>query len=137
YVTQFISKSITTGNPFHPYADWTSVVGRESPELFGNMDRVRRLAVSLFSKSEAEPTSSLKLKLPSTFSVDEIQAFAFPDVRMGGFGPLFSGAIILSIVILVVLFWKSGWRLLCAAHLLVLMGLILISALSFSESWWA
>lgn len=138
YVTQFIKKLITTGNPFHPYAGWTSVVGLESPEIFGNnMDRVRRLAVSLFSKSEVLPIPSFKLKPPFTFSLDEIQAFAFPDVRMGGFGPLFSGAIVLSVAILVVLFSKYRWRLLCAAHLLVLMGLIFISALSLSESWWA
>jgi hypothetical protein len=137
YVIQFINKFITTGNPFDPYAGWTSVVGRESPEVFRNMDRVGRLAVSLFSKSEADPTPLLKLKLPSTFSLDEIRAFAFPDVRIGGFGPLFSGAIVLSVALLVVLFWKYRWRLLCAAHLLVLMSLIFISALSFSESWWA
>jgi len=138
YISQFTNKLITTGKPFHPYAGWTSVVGLESPEIFGNnMDRVRRLAVSLFSKSEVLPIPSFKLKLPFTFSLDEIQAFAYPDVRMGGFGPLFSGAIVLSVAILVVLFWKYRWRLLRAAHLLVLMSLIFISALSFSESWWA
>jgi hypothetical protein len=138
YVTQFIKKLITTGNPFHPYAGGTSVVRPESPEIFGNnMDRVRELAVSLFSKSEVLPKPSFKLKLPFTFSLDEVQAFDFPDVRMGGFGPLFSGAIVLSVAILVVLFWKYRWRLRCAAHLLVLMSLIFISALSFSESWWA
>jgi hypothetical protein len=138
YVSQFISKLIKTGNPFHPYAGWTSVVGFESPEIFGNkMDRVGRLAVSLFSKSEVLPSGRFDLKLPFRFTLDEIQAFAFPDVRMGGFGPLFSGAIVLSVAILVALFWKYRWRVLCAAHLLVLMSLICISALFFSESWWA
>ena len=137
YVTQFIKKLITTGNPFHPYAGWTSVVGLESPEIFGNgMDRVSRLAISLFSKSEFL-LIPFKLKLPFMFSLDELQVFAFPDVRVGGFGPLFSGAIVLSVAILAVLFWKYRRRLLCAAHLLVLMSLIFISALSLSESWWA
>jgi len=138
YVTQFIKKLITTGNPFHPYAGGTSVVPSDSPEIFGNnMDRVRELAFSLFSKSEVLPKPSFRLKLPFTFSLDEIQAFSFPDVRLGGFGPLFSGAIVLSVAILVVLFWKYRSRLLGAAHLLVLMSLIFMSALSFSESWWA
>jgi len=138
YVTQFINQFIATGNPFYPYAGWTSVVGFESAEIFGNnMDRVGRLAVSLFSKSEVVPSARFKLKLPFRFTFDEIQAFAFPDVRMGGFGPLFSGAIVLSVAILIALFWKYRWRLLCSAHLLVLMSLICISALFFSESWWA
>lgn len=137
YVTQFINKFIRTGNPFHPYAGWTSMVGFDSPEIFGNkMDRVRMLANSLFSKSEVLPIP-FKLKLPFIFSFSELQAFDFPDVRIGGFGPLFSGAIVLSVAILVVLFWKYHRRLLCAAHLLVLLSLICISALFFSESWWA
>ena len=137
YMSQFANKWITKGNPFYPYAGWTSVVGLESHELFGNMDRVRMLAISLFSKSEVLPIPSFKLKLPFKFTLDEFQAFVFPDVRMGGFGPLFSGAIVLCVAILVVLAWKHRWRLLGAAPLLVLMGLVLISALSLSESWWA
>ncbi len=137
YVTQFIEKFISTGNPFHPYAGWTSMVGFDSPKIFGNkMDRVRMLASSLFSQSQVLPIP-FKLKLPFMFSFSELQAFDFPDVRIGGFGPLFSGAIVLSVAILVVLFWKYHRRLLCAAHLLVLLSLICISALFFSESWWA
>ncbi len=137
YVTQFIKNFISAGNPFHPYAGWTSMVGLDSPEIFGNkLDRVRMLAISLFSKSEVLPIP-FKLKLPFIFSLSELRAFAFPDVRIGGFGPLFSGAIVLSVAILVVLFWKYHRRLLCAAHLLVLMSLICVSALFFSESWWA
>ena len=50
---------------------------------------------------------------------------------------MFRGAIVLSVAILIALFWKYRWRLLCSAHLLVLMSLICISALFFSESWWA
>jgi hypothetical protein len=135
YITQFTDKLITTGNPFYPYAGWTSVVGISSPEIFGNkMDRVSMLAVSLFSKSEVR-LIPFKLKLPFTFSLDELQAFAFPDVRVGGFGPLFSGAKVISIAILGVLCWKNPWRLVGAAHLLVLMSLIFISALSLLENW--
>ncbi len=135
YVTQFVEKFVATGNLFYPYASWTSVVGISSPEIFGNnLDRARMLAVSLFSKSEVR-IIPFKLKLPFTFSRDELQVFGFPDVRVGGFGPLFSGAIVISIVILGVLLWKNRWRLVCAAHLLVLMTLILISAVSLQENW--
>src|SRR5262249_34674710 len=91
---------------------------------------------SLFSKSEVLAIP-FKLKLPFTFSRDEIRAFAFPDVRLGGFGPLFSGAIVLGVAILVVLFWKYRWRLMGAAHLFVLMGLVLISAVCVQENWFA
>jgi len=135
YIAQFTNKLITTGNPFYPYAGWTAVVGIGSPDVFGDkMDRLRMLAVSLFSKSEIR-LIPFKLKLPFTFSLDELQVFIFPDVRVGGFGPLFSGAIVISIAIVGVLCWQNRWRLVRAAHLLVLMSLIFISAISLLENW--
>jgi hypothetical protein len=150
YITQFTNKLISTGNPFYPYAGWTSLVTNAAPEIFGDEpDRVRMLAVSLFSKSEVLELSAsgktegfdgphlFKLKLPFTFSFDEIRAFAFPDVHLGGFGPLFSGSIVLSVAIIVVLFWQHRSRLLSAAHLLLLMTLIFISALSLPENYFA
>src|SRR5262249_34860435 len=137
YITQFTNKLITTGNPFYPYAGWKSMAGISSPVVFGNkMDRISMLVVSWFAKSEGLATP-FKLKLPFTFSRDELEVFAFPDVRVGGFGPLFSGAIVISIAILGVLCWKNPRRLVRAAHLFVLMSLIFISALSLLESWTA
>jgi hypothetical protein len=137
YITQFTNKLITTGNPFYPYVGWAALVKPEAPEIFGGKtDRLNMLAISLFSKSEVVP-KGFTLKLPFTFSLDEFQAFAFPDVRMGGFGPLFSGSIVLSVAIIAVLFWQHRSRLLSATHLMVLMGLIFISALSIPENWFA
>jgi len=99
------------------------------------MNRLERLLVSLFSESELVP--SIRLKVPFTFSFREIDSFTFPDARLGGFGPVFGGALLLSAAVLFVLFWNYRRQLHRAASLLVLNGLIVLSALSFSEAWWA
>ena len=43
---------------------------------------------------------------PFTFSLVEIEQCGFPDMRVGGFGPLFSGALVLSIIISALLIWR-------------------------------
>jgi hypothetical protein len=76
------------------------------------------------------------LKLPFTVSRTELQQFASPDVRFGGFGPLFSGALLLALATLALLPWPRR-RLRVCVGLLVLAGSILVSVLAFSEAWWA
>lgn len=137
YVTQFLNQFITTGNPFSPYADWRSVIILVSGWLFPGMGRFERLFASLFSPSAISPSPSFQLKPPFTFSLNEIRQFHYPDVLVGGFGPLFSGALLWSTGLLALLIWEHRRQLLHHASLLVLIGLIVISALSFSEVWWA
>jgi hypothetical protein len=136
YITQFFDKFITTGNPFDPYANWRSVIVVESDTIFpSHMGHIERLLVSIFSKSEITP--SIRLKVPFTFSSEEIESFGFPDVRIGGLGPLFGGALLLSLAVLGLLFWKYRGQLQETVGLFVVTGLIVLSALSFSEAWWA
>lgn len=139
YVTQFVKEFISTGNPFYPtdYRSLTHIDGESPFRNFVGMNRVEKLFVSLFSKSEILPRHPLELKLPFTFSQNELQSFMYPDVRVGGFGPLFSGALVLTCAVLVILVVKYSRQLVGALTLLLPVMLILISAVSNPEMWWA
>lgn len=137
YITQFANQLIRTGNPFYPHSGWREIVTIESEALFPGMGRVERLLTSLLARSEVSPSPPVNLKPPFTVSLTEIKQFASPDVRVGGFGPLFSGALLLSMVVSALLIrrYRRPW---CEhTGMVVLMALIGVSTLLFSETWWA
>jgi hypothetical protein len=137
YVTQYATKFITTGNPFYP-TNWESLtlIAPNTPRYLINMGPLQKLFVSLFSRSDADP-KALQFKLPFTFSWSELHAFVFPDVRVGGFGPLFAGALLLTIAILALLISRYRQHMPNAANMFVLMALMLISGLPNPAMWWA
>jgi hypothetical protein len=137
YITQYVSKLFQTGNPFYP-TDWQGLTGVVSnyPVDFTTMNRWHKLFIALFSQSDNSKLAA-KLKIPFTLSLNELFIFNTPDVRIGGFGPLFGGSLILAIAVLIMLVWKYRKRLLLAGSVLVLAGLIVISSVSNSEMWWA
>ena len=101
------------------------------------MGRGERLLTSLLSTWEVSPGPSVNLKLPCTVSLTEIKHFASPDVRVGGFGPLFGGALLLAIVVSGLLLWRYPGRRCEHNGQIVLMALIGAKTLLFSETWWA
>lgn len=97
----------------------------------GDMSRTTKLLLSLWSKSTAGKT--VRPKVPFQIKEGELFAFYNPDVRLGGFGPLFSGILLLSSGLLI--YWaitRQGNRNLYAIPLL-----ILASVLANPEAWWA
>jgi hypothetical protein len=137
YITQFAKFLITKGNAFYPHPSWRAIVSIESQGIFPGTGRFARLMLSLLAPSQVTPTPPVTIKLPLTFTWLEIKQFAYPDVRVGGFGPLFSGALLLSVAALPLLVWRDRQRLRNSSILYLLVALIGISALSFSETWWA
>ena len=112
----------------------------DAPPNFFGKSSFEQLLISLFSKSEVlfwSPARPSRLKLPFTVSRDEIQVFWAPDVRTGGFGPLFSGALILSFLILVTYIWKYRHAFKDNIPLLVLVALTILSATPNPMMWWA
>jgi hypothetical protein len=112
----------------------------DAPPNFFGKGRFEQLLISLFSKSEVlfwSPDRPSRLKLPFTVSQDEIQVFWAPDVRTGGFGPLFSGALILALLILVTYIWKHRHAFKDNIALLVLVVLTILSATPNPIMWWA
>lgn len=97
------------------------------PKIFHELNTTSQLFYSLFSPTQGggEPI----LKIPFSFSKSELPNV---DTKIAGFGPMFSGMIVLSVLFV----------LLCRAHLrnkqiLALLGLVLASVLINPGAWWA
>ena len=114
-----------------------------APAGFEGRSNVFKLFYSLFSKMEnvsydlSRPLP--ELKLPFTMTYLEYLQLNGCDTRIEGFGFLFSGILIISVLLLVYFFrkaWKERkkWLLVClGANVLLIVLLLLV----ISESWWA
>src|SRR5262249_19939391 len=140
YVNEFLSRLYTNGYRFL-FTDWASFLGitlqEDSPPNFAGMGRFEQLLASLFSIADWSLTRSSRFKLPFTLSLDEIQVYWAPDVRTGGFGPLFSGALVLSLMIVVIYIWKYRHEFKDIVALLLLMALLILSGITNPRIWWA
>lgn len=135
---------------FHPYV--TNLVRHHHPlyPVLGpdaaavwttpRVNRAESLLVATFSRSRHAATSAeavarladhADLKLPWSVRRDEVEAFAVPDVRVGGFGPLFAATVLAGLVALAI-----GWRRAGRAVLVPLVG-TLFSVMVFPQPWFA
>jgi hypothetical protein len=129
----YVTNTIRHGHPFHPVkgpsspASWTRGNG---PDSFVEMNRVERLARSIFSESRTDAQEP-RLKLPFTVTSREPGGFWHEGPRIGGFGPLFGGALLLAAFLVV--------RGVARRSLALAAGppAILAWALLNSEAWWA
>lgn len=110
-----------------------------TPDILKNISPVKQLLYSLFSKMDnmvADSKGSL-FKLPFTISNEEFQNLSQPDTRMGGFGMLFSGILLICIAIFAYYFVikKMEKKVLLFCTMNVILSVVL--CLAISESWWA
>jgi hypothetical protein len=138
------------GHPFHPIMgaegfdkDSTHWPANNWPVNFEGTTSLERLFLSLFSRAADESIiepegDSAVLKVPFTVSVSEIRPYMGSDTRIAGFGPLFSGALVLAAVTLGLLIIGSRRpppNTLRATVLLVV--LLAVTVAVNPESWWA
>lgn len=133
----YITNTVTKGHPFYPLAgkDAVDIMFYNSPKDFPEMNRWEKLFITTFAKSENIGVEhSSQLKLPFTGSAEEVKIFISPDVRVGGFGPLFGAASLLGCFVLIgiVLYQKSR-----SVPLLVVIGLLFATVVVNPECWWA
>ena len=121
FLTIFVLSLITNIHPFltnlkngfhifHPFmgAKKVDILNQNIPEILLNKNRVERLFISLFSDTTNanQVLLSKNLKIPFSTSIDQL--FINYDTRLGGFGFLFSGIIMITLLIfLYSLFVKS------------------------------
>lgn len=134
----YVTNTLKYGNPFYPLAgeDSRDVVAAFTPTSFMTMNRFEEAIVSYFSASEGNSTKrdATTLKPPFTFSAEELQYYGIPDTAIGGFGPLFSGVLVLSLAILVMAFLLNIPRTLVVLGLL---AILLASVFINYAAWWA
>ncbi len=121
-------------NPFYPLAGSSSFLpmGGQMPLGFETMNRFEKLASSLFSASANCQLGRVEWKLPFELRSGELATFYNPDTRVGGFGPLFGGCLLLATVLYLSLLARrrTGFQ-------LPLLSAIVIGVLLNPESWWA
>jgi hypothetical protein len=133
YVTNLRDHS----HPFYPLRGpgAVDVVTDAMPSNLRPMNRLGRLATSLISESDNEPSPFVTTrKRPFTIKRSELAAFDIADARIAGFGPLFSGILLLALLAL----GESAWRAPRAAFGTVLaVAVVLASAAINEHAWWA
>lgn len=97
----YITNTIYKGNIFYPLnkkENYKTIADNE-PLFLRNKNNIEKLFISVASLSENDiQAREIKWKNPVKVSKDEIRAFAGTDVRVGGFGPLFFLAILISLI---------------------------------------
>lgn len=101
----YILNTIKYRNPFFPTLGGAILnisynVEQNIPSNFKSMSSLEKLAYSVFSPSQnTYGRDTGALKFPFFFSSNELKAFISADTRVGGWGPLFGGALLLSLVV--------------------------------------
>lgn len=131
----YVTNVTNHGHIFYPLnaGKAAAMAAGQMPANFRPLNRFDKMFHSLFSESQHTLDVS-RFKAPFTVHRSELAAFRMPDVRVGGFGPLFGGALILAALILVRAWPRQPRQAYAAASILFW---ILLSAGINPEAWWA
>lgn len=134
----YVTNTVRDHNPFYPLAgeDAKDVVAAFTPTSFMTMNRFEEAVVSYFSRSEGNSTTrdTTTLKTPFTFSMEELQYYGIPDTAISGFGPLFSGVLVLCLIVLILSFLFNIPRTMVVFGILII---LLVSVFINYAAWWA
>ena len=108
----YVTNTVHRGNPFYPMqgsAAYPSLADRgedpielcETPRNMMGRSRILRLAYGVFGKPGTPPyvTKDAEFMWPFAVTWRDFGLYYFHDVRIGGFGPLFSGALLLALAL--------------------------------------
>lgn len=136
----YVTNTINYGNPFYPIIgmegqDMEHMERGQRPPGFEQRAGISRLLLSTFSKPTVAINAPMKLQAPFMgLDKQSITSFSGADVRLGGWGVLFSGALVLGLVgLLLVSHVPKGPR----SVGLILLGTVIISTVINPEAWWA
>ena len=143
----YVSNTIYRHQPFYPLlgsAQYPSLAQQgkelnerwETPKNIVGRNRFVRFGYSIFGRPGNQPYSKGRdalLMLPFTATLDDLYAYKYHETRVSGFGPYFSGALLLAL----------GLALLVAIHtgehrwlLALLMATVAASLLVSHQLWW-
>ena len=131
YVTNWLEH----GHIFHPLMGAQRVDIMET-ETLRALSPARRFVFSLFAETHSGFATEMRLKVPLFFSWEELRYAGGSDIRIAGFGPFYSGAVAITLCVVVMLLlsrWRDG-RVQCAA---LVLAAIVTSVAILPENWWA
>jgi len=144
----YVTNTVHRGNPFYPWlgsAAHPSFAQRgqdpnelyETPKNMVGRSRLVRLSYALFS--HPGPQTFLNgenacLMCPFNVRWNDFSVFRFHEVRLAGFGPLFSGAFLISLFLLGAALVRPG----VPREVVVLLAATVVASLLVSvHTWWA
>jgi hypothetical protein len=134
----YVTNTVRDGHPFYPLAgdNAIDVVKNFTPRNLERMNRFEQAAASYFSvpmgnSTEKKPT---QFQWPFIFTASELPTYAETDVAVAGFGPLFSGALVLALLVFVLAFRKRPGPTLAALGVIAALA---ISVFLNPAAWWA
>ena len=144
----YVTNTVQRGHPFYPWFGTAAhpsyaMRGRdpndmyETPKNLLGHNRFFRFYYALFGRPGAEPYfpgHNARLMWPFDVSWRDVDIYYFPDVRVSGFGPLFSGAFLISLVLLGVALVRPG---LSREFVILFVGTVVASVLVGLHLWWA
>lgn len=146
--SSYTRNMIDHGHPLYPLygkGHVDNMVVKEQPSSFADKNHLEIFLISIFSKGEnVSPTYSEAniqptLKIPGAITIEEINNYSIPDIRVGGFGPLFSIVFIVSIIstiyIIIKFIKEKKWDLFIPYILILLVIAFLI--LLLDGNYWA
>jgi len=140
--TTYVKNTIVHHHPFYPLmgAEKVDIMQHNLPPGFESYNGMSKFFLSLFAHSDNVMLGSekhIELKIPFTVNKDDIVNSYAIDTRIAGFGGLFSGLIVLSVLFIIVLLtrYSAQWK--YKKNWLYIVGLIIVSVIIMPESWWA
>src|SRR5262249_13317237 len=97
---------------------------------------VKRFFFSLFAETHGGFATEMRLKLPFTFAIPEFRAAGGSETRIAGFGPFYSGALMVALATTCVIAFRYS-RNAMVGYAALLLAAILISVAVLPENWWA
>lgn len=135
----YIKNYIDHGNMFFPvYGDnGEDIITAQQPSKFTSMNSIEKFFIGTFSHTNnLQESKEYSLKIPFTFSISEIKESMSVDTRIGGFGILFSGLFVVSLIAILIYFKKAKLNE-EKIDIIILLSVTLFLILVISESWWA
>lgn len=136
YLTNFITK----GHPLYPLAgeNKKDIMTSNEPYIFREMSTLEKLFISIFGETSNYLGYTFE-EPKNLFSVSEEEiTHCGYDTRIGGFGPLFGGILIISLIVLgvgLIILYKTNRYWFLILSLLILTIFTTMSLIT--ESWWA
>ncbi len=129
----YVKNTRDFGHPFYPLNE-QDLMENHGAVNFKEHNRVVNLFVSVFSRSEGwiSPTQPTKWKIP--FDTTDQGAFMGNDARVGGFGSLFSAIMLVSIILVTLILFRSKKDIWVVLYLLFI---LFFSVIIVSAAWWA
>lgn len=144
----YITNTLDRGHPFFPLAgsQKVDIISGFVTAEFYTKNRFEKLALSLASESHnifgrnmEDPSEQIRIKPPFLIRPGEIKTFyKITDTRIAGFGPLMSGALLMSLACCLALVRRTDRPVHRHSARLLMLGFALaVSIVIFPESWWA